>query len=58
MFLQALANPDDEQHAEMLDWIGKHFDPRFVDIEMLTASIHRIARKGSRRPPTKKPEAN
>ena len=56
-FLQALSDPEDEQHAETLEWIGEDFDPHVVDIETLTASLQRLARKWSRKPPSRKPKA-
>ena len=55
--LQALSDPEDEQHAETLEWIGEDFDPHVVDIETLTASLQRLARKWSRKPPSRKPKA-
>ena len=56
-FLLALSDPEDEQHAETLEWIGEDFDPHVVDIETLTASLQRLARKWSRKPPSRKPKA-
>ena len=26
--LEVLANPDDEEHAEMLEWLGGSYDPK------------------------------
>jgi 3-oxoacyl-(acyl-carrier-protein) synthase len=36
---------------------GEDFDPHVVDIETLTASLQRLARKWSRKPPSRKPKA-
>lgn len=31
--LDALKNPNHEQHEETIEWIGEEFDPKFFDIE-------------------------
>jgi Plasmid pRiA4b ORF-3-like protein len=49
-FLDALADPDHEQHAENLQWIGGHFDPRAVDLERLTRNLAALAKRWSRPP--------
>ena len=36
--LKALADLEDEQHAEPIDWFGEDFDYHVVDIEIPTAS--------------------
>jgi hypothetical protein len=32
-FLEAIRNPEDEEHEEMLEWIGGDFDPEYFDPE-------------------------
>ncbi len=49
-FLEALANPDHEQHTENLRWIGGHFDPTAVDLERLTRNLAALAKRWSRQP--------
>ena len=49
-FLDALADPDHEQHAENLRWIGGHFDPRAVDLERLTRNLAALTKRWSRPP--------
>ncbi|OYV41440.1 MAG: hypothetical protein B7Z80_01660 [Rhodospirillales bacterium 20-64-7] len=54
-FLEALANPKHEQHADTRRWIDEDFDPRQVPAGRLTANIGKLARKWSQKPPHKKP---
>jgi hypothetical protein len=39
-FLAALADPEDEDHATMLAWIGGVFDPRGFDLNHLNRGWH------------------
>jgi hypothetical protein len=41
-FLEAIQNPENEQHEEMLEWVGGSFDPEAFDAK---AAIRRM-RKG------------
>jgi Plasmid pRiA4b ORF-3-like protein len=50
-FLDAIADPNHEQHAESLQWVGGHFDPKAVDLERLTRNLNTLAKRWSR-PPT------
>jgi len=34
-FLEAIRNPDHEEHEEMLEWIGDNFDPEAFDVKMV-----------------------
>ena len=49
-FLETLADPDHEQHAENLQWVGGHFDPAAVDLERLTRNLNTLAKRWSRPP--------
>lgn len=37
--LEAIADPDHEQHEEMLDWLGDEFDPDAFDLEEVNATL-------------------
>jgi hypothetical protein len=39
LFLEALGNPQHEQHEEMLEWIGGIWDPRAFDINRVNRSL-------------------
>jgi hypothetical protein len=52
-FLDALADPAHENHAEMKDWIGETFDPTAVDVEALADDVAALAKAWTRKPPTK-----
>lgn len=49
-FLDAIADPNHQEHAERLQWVGGHFDPTDVNIEILTQAVHSLAKKWTRRP--------
>jgi Plasmid pRiA4b ORF-3-like protein len=40
-FLEAIADPDHEQHEEMLEWVGGQFDPEAFDPAAATRAMHR-----------------
>jgi Plasmid pRiA4b ORF-3-like protein len=42
-FLAALADPAHPEHAAMLEWIGKRFDPTEFDPERATTLLRRLA---------------
>ena len=48
--LEILADPDDEEHDEMLTWCGGPFDPTRADVPALEVDIDRLARRWSPRP--------
>jgi len=52
-FLAAIADPDHEEHAERLEWVGGHFDPTDPDVEALTLAVDKLARKWARKPSPK-----
>jgi hypothetical protein len=53
-FLEAIADPDHDQHAENLTWVGGHFDPATADAERHTQAIAALARRWSRPPATRR----
>jgi hypothetical protein len=52
--LEVLNNPKHERHAELTEWIGDDFDPNADQAEWLTAEVHALARKWSRKPAGKR----
>jgi hypothetical protein len=38
-FLDAIANPANEQHADMLEWVGGKFDPEYFDLAEVNAAL-------------------
>ena len=40
-FLQAIANPDDDEHERMLEWSGGRFDPEDFDAKEATKAMRR-----------------
>ena len=53
-FLDAITDPDHEEHAERLEWAGGPFDPTDPDTEALTKAVDKLARTWARRPSTKR----
>ena len=49
-FLEAIADPKHERHAELMEWLGEPFDPAVVDEETLTQAVAALARRWSRKP--------
>src|ERR1700751_410204 len=49
-FLDAVADPNPQGHAERLPCIGRNFDPNDVDAEALAQAVHGLAKKSTRRP--------
>ena len=47
-FLAALADPDHERHAEMVEWHGETFDPTAVDLVELDRALQDTARSWNR----------
>lgn len=41
-FLEAIANPDDEEHDSMLVWVGGAFDPEGFDINCVNRELRRL----------------
>ncbi len=53
-FLDAVSNPDHEEHAETVRWAGRDFDPKVVDVQALIADVAALARKWTRKPSVKR----
>jgi hypothetical protein len=53
-FLDALADPNDEEHVETRQWIGDHFDPTNANALILAEAVESLARKWTRRASTRK----
>jgi hypothetical protein len=43
--LKTLADPDDEEHDDLLVWAGGPIDPRSVDIKALERDLERLAKR-------------
>ena len=57
-FLEAIADPEHERHAEMHDWCGEDFDPLTVDASQISQALRKLAAKWTRTArPTAKPTA-
>jgi hypothetical protein len=39
-----LANSDDDEHDELVSWVGGHFDPEGFDVNRTNHALHAIAR--------------
>ena len=39
-FLEAIADPEHEEHEQLLDWIGGEFDPEAFDLTEVNARLH------------------
>ena len=53
-FLEALADPDHESHADMKVWAGRNYNPKVVDVEALAASVAALAKAWTRKPSAKR----
>ncbi len=40
--LEVLSDPDDEEHEELLDWVGEDFDPENFDLEAVTKDLREV----------------
>ena len=49
-FLEALADPDHEQHDDMVGWSGATFDPKDARIDRIVERFDQLAKKWSPRP--------
>jgi len=52
--LEAIKDPAHERHAELTEWIGNDFDLDANEAEWLTAQVHALAKKWSRKPAGKR----
>ena len=48
--VEVLADPTDEEHEEMLEWVGGSYDPGAFDIEELNAALDLYDRHTRQRP--------
>ncbi len=53
-FLEALADPDHESHADMKVWAGRNYDPKVVAVEALAAAVAALAKAWTRKPSVKR----
>ncbi|MHB0709418.1 plasmid pRiA4b ORF-3 family protein, partial [Roseomonas mucosa] len=56
-FLQAIADPKHENHAEMSEWAGEPFDPAKIDIDEHAKAVADLAKAWSRKPAVKRKPA-
>lgn len=54
-YLEAIADPGHERHAEMIDWRGPGFDPATADEAAIRKELARLAKRFARRKPKTKP---
>ena len=58
-FLDALADPAHENHAETAEWIGDRFDPKAVDVRRFPTMSRHLPRHGpANRPPSARDPPN
>ena len=43
-FLEALTDPEHEQHTQLVEWIGEDFDPAAFDLDTVNAKLKKISR--------------
>lgn len=53
-FLDAITDPDHEQHDDMTEWYGDDFDPQDVPLDDLNAAIADLATRWNRKPRKRK----
>jgi hypothetical protein len=56
-FLEAIADPKHERHAEMTEWAGEPFDPHKIDIDEHAKAVADLAKAWSRKPAVKRKPA-
>jgi Plasmid pRiA4b ORF-3-like protein len=56
-FLEAIADPQHENHAEMTEWAGGPFDPHKIDIDDHAKAVAALAKAWSRKPAVKRKPA-
>lgn len=55
-FLEAISNPNHEEHDEMLAWVGGEFDPEEFDLDAINQSLQHIKPTRKRRKAQPEPE--
>ncbi len=53
-FLEAMADPDHEQHADVVTWVGGNFDPAAIDAAGHARALADLAKRWSRPPTTRR----
>lgn len=56
-FIEAIADPQHERHAEMREWCGEDFDPNAVDTEGHASALAILARQWAQKPALKRKRA-
>jgi hypothetical protein len=41
-FVEAIADPDHEEHDDYVGWIGRYFDPEAFDLAIVNAALQRV----------------
>ena len=52
--LEALADPSNERHGELKEWLPDDFNPHVVDVDRLSEEVAYLAKPWPRRPPVKR----
>jgi hypothetical protein len=52
--LDAIADPNNQEYAERLQWIGGQFNPTDANVEVLAHAVLSLAKKWTRRPSSRK----
>ncbi len=52
--LEVLADPADEEHQEMKQWVGRGFDPERFDVAKLNKRLATLSKRFMRRPRTRR----
>lgn len=45
LFLEAIADPNHEEHDELMRWYGAPFDPALIDEDVIRARVAKLARR-------------
>lgn len=53
-FLEAIADPDHERHAEIAEWHGTDFNPETVDVAVIEREFAVLAKRWTRAPRKRK----
>jgi hypothetical protein len=48
-FLDAIADPEHEEHEAMLNWVGEHFDPDAFSVTKVNEHLRRSLRLARKR---------
>jgi hypothetical protein len=54
-FLEAIADPNHEQHAELSEWSGCNFDPNDIAVDDINAALAQLAKQKKPRSKTSSP---